>query len=291
MRPANFQETNPQHSDEWLFKVGDLVLGPVTGGQLVEKLYSGDASAATLVTPLGQDAWRTLKDVDGFKLHLAKAEAKLRVEATARQKSAKASRSRNARMAMLGALTVCIAIPAALGARYLAVHNPWKTAEELGPDITVEAPRITLAHRGSQEELAYYPVGTDVHSVKHAGSGAPATSARSTAIPGKRTEADGLELASLDQGSIKGIVATHQKTLYPCLVAASKRSPEMAAKVPIEFVVGNDGHVAKLWVDSPSLREGPLADCLLHELQKWPFKPYEGERATVALSFQIGRRT
>jgi hypothetical protein len=54
-------------------------------------------------------------------------------------------------------------------------------------------------------------------------------------------------------------------------------------------VVGNDGKVVKLWVDHPKYSEGPLSQCLLRELQKWPFKPYPGEQATVSLSFTIGK--
>ncbi len=55
-------------------------------------------------------------------------------------------------------------------------------------------------------------------------------------------------------------------------------------------VVGNDGRVAQLWVDHPQLKKGPLFDCLLGEMKKWPFKPYTGERATVNLAFTIGKK-
>jgi hypothetical protein len=48
--------------------------------------------------------------------------------------------------------------------------------------------------------------------------------------------------------------------------------------------------VSKLWVDNPQFKKGPLYECLFTELQKWPFRAYEGERATVGLSFTIGKR-
>ncbi len=48
--------------------------------------------------------------------------------------------------------------------------------------------------------------------------------------------------------------------------------------------------MSKLWIDNPTYKTGPMADCLLRELQKWPFKSYEGEQATVSLSFTIGKR-
>jgi hypothetical protein len=48
--------------------------------------------------------------------------------------------------------------------------------------------------------------------------------------------------------------------------------------------------VAQLWVDHPQLKKGPLFDCFFTELRKWPFKPYTGERATVGLSFTVGKK-
>jgi len=43
-------------------------------------------------------------------------------------------------------------------------------------------------------------------------------------------------------------------------------------------------------VDNPDFKTGSLPECMLHELQKWPFKAYQGEQATVGLSFTIGKR-
>ena len=63
----------------------------------------------------------------------------------------------------------------------------------------------------------------------------------------------------------------------------------MGRSIVGEFVVGNDGRVTKLWVDHPTYKTGPLADCLLKELQKWPFHPYAGQQAVVGLSFRIGK--
>ena len=63
----------------------------------------------------------------------------------------------------------------------------------------------------------------------------------------------------------------------------------LAERIPIEFVIGNDGQVKKLWVDHPRFADGALQECLMKELQRWPFRPYEGQQATVGLSFTIGK--
>ena len=39
----------------------------------------------------------------------------------------------------------------------------------------------------------------------------------------------------------------------------------------------------------PDFKTGTLPECLLKELQRWPFKPYQGEQATVGLQFKIGK--
>ena len=75
-----------------------------------------------------------------------------------------------------------------------------------------------------------------------------------------------------------------------CLKEEAERRPDFSAKVPIEFTIGNDGKVAQLWVDHPQLKKGALYDCFFTELRKWPFKSYAGERATVGLSFTVGKK-
>ena len=95
--------------------------------------------------------------------------------------------------------------------------------------------------------------------------------------------------AKFDRGSIQTVISQRQRSLYPCFAEEARRSPGLAERIPIEFVIGNDGQVKKLWVDNPRFAEGDLRDCLLKELQRWPFRPYEGQQATVGLSFTIGR--
>jgi hypothetical protein len=120
--------------------------------------------------------------------------------------------------------------------------------------------------------------------------GARVASARSGAASSE--DPDGMQTETkFDQSAINSVVASRQKTLYACFGEEAQRHPGFAGKFPIEFVVGNDGRVSKLWVDHPDYKQGPLPDCLFRELQKWPFKAYRGEQATVGLSFQIRGKT
>ena len=279
-------------SGDWLYKDGDLLLGPVQGGVIVQKLFSGEMDRNSLVSPMGESSFRKIGEVEDFRVALAKAEAHRRVDAAARVEQAKVSRSRNVRLAIVATVAVVVAAGAAVGARYLAVHNPFKTQSDDGfGDITVEPPTIALARsRHSEEELIDYPVGGPGPGKTR--SGRTGTAGRVSG--GKMTDAtadpDGLQVAQFDNDAINSVVASHQRSLFTCFREEAARNPGFAAKIPLEFVIGNNGHVNKLWVDHPNYKSGPMADCLLRELQKWPFKPYEGENATVSLSFNIGKR-
>lgn len=298
----------------WLYRQGDLVLGPVTGHQLVEKLYAGELTALTEVSSTGPSGFRKLQDTEGFALHVAKATVKLQVEAEAR-----ALRSRRTRQRLVaGGFALCVLGGLGLGAwqlaRYAAVYMPGPRADEV--DIQVDAPVITPAHNTLPEERFEYP--GDKHAPDHPTPPkvADSTPEKTTDKPDKpekttdkpekvaslqkperrpvgkvSTDADGLSTeVSYDQASINKVVKTHQSSLFPCFKAEAARRPGFVAKVPLEFTIGNDGHVAQLWIDHPQLKKGELFDCLLGEMKKWPFKAYTGERATVNLAFTIGKK-
>lgn len=299
------------------------MLGPVPGTKLVELLNAGEIDGRTEIAPMGSSAFKRLAEVDFFKVHYAKAEAKRRVDLAAAADRAVASKRRNVKIAVIGGVALTLAVGAAIGAQYLAIHNPWANSDELAAaDISVEAPTITVARAYvDDEELVDYPSGSRPASGRTAPrpssvarpdskpegttpAGAAAASARSSEKPDKpksvastssrpaktTVDDDGLEMAQFDQAAINSVVATKQKSLFPCFVEEAKRTPGLAERIPLEFVIGNDGRVAKLWVDHPRFKTGPLYECLLGELKKWPFKPYEGERATVNLSFNIGKK-
>ncbi|MCY1077723.1 AgmX/PglI C-terminal domain-containing protein [Archangium lansingense] len=301
-----------QLDSHWLYRQGDLVLGPLTGHQLVEKLYTGVLTGKTEVSATGPSGFRKLEELDAFKLHVSKAAAKTRVEAEAR-----ALRSRRMRQGLLAAC-VAVVVLGGLGAgawqiaRYSSVYLPGVDKEL---SIEVSAPVITVAKRSRPEELFEYP-----GEPKQQTSERPPSKPTETTTPDKTdkpeklasltpgskpdrrptggrptgrvsTDPDGMSTeVNYDQAAINRVVKQSQATLHRCFKAEAERRPGFAAKVPLEFTIGNDGRVAQLWVDHPQLKKGPLFDCLLGEMKKWPFKPYTGERATVNLAFTIGKK-
>jgi hypothetical protein len=282
------KEVDAPLGGDWLYRQGGLVLGPVTGQELVRRLYDGALDGQTEVTLVGSHAFRRVSETDALRLALAKAQAKWRVDAMDRRVREQARRLRNVRLTVVAAVAVVGAGAAWAGARYLAVHNPWRK-ESGEPTISVEAPTITLARaRGRDEDLVAYPLD------RASGANRPSRAAKSPAARGAsqppEADADGLATApQFDRTAIMAVVAQKQRALYPCFAEEARRTPGLSARIPVEFTIGNDGHVTKVWVDHAEYQEGPLPDCLLRELQKWPFRPYDGERANVGLSFTIGR--
>ncbi len=291
---------------DWLFKQSELVLGPLTAEQILEKLYSGEIDGNTEVSRPDPLQFKRIAETDFFRIHLAKAEAKLRVDAAERRNLLRAAKRRNARIAAVALLALVVAAGVAVGAYYFAVYNPLRDEDlsAMEMEISIDASSIRVAkRRGSGEELLEYPGRAGVAGgAASAGSKLAARSQKSPpgkagpgngAPVGRMSDAaddpEGLQTAQFDQSSINSVVGANQKSLYPCLIEEARKQPGLTAKVPVEFVIGNDGKVSKVWVDHPSFKEGALADCMLKTLQRWPFKPYEGERATVALSFNVGK--
>jgi len=274
---------------EWLYRKGELVLGPVHGAQLLDKLYAGDINGQTEVALVGEDFER-ITQIDAFRLHLAKAEAKWRVDALERRVRDRARRQRNVRLSILAGVALVVAGAAGAVARYMAVHGTFdKRTEEAA--IAVEPPviRLAKARKQQQDEMLDYPLDKGGRRPAQGGT-RPAGLGTRPGGGGENNDPDDVAIeAKFDRGSIQTVISQRQRTLYPCFAEEARRSPGLAERIPIEFVIGNDGQVKKLWVDHPRFAEGDLRDCLLKELQRWPFRPYEGQQATVGLSFTIGR--
>ncbi len=277
---------------DWLYRQGGLVLGPVSGQELVKRLYAGALDAHTEVGLVGSGDFHPVSETDALRLFLAKAQAKWRVDALDRRVREQARRVRNVRLGGVAAVAAVGAVAAWAGAQYLAVHNPWRK-DSGEPTISVEPPTITLARaRRRDEDLVDYPldkVGGGARPGRTSGPGGTHPGAHAPGQPSE-ADADGLNTApQFDRAAIMAVVAQKQRALYPCFAEEARRAPGLNARIPVEFTIGNDGHVTKVWVDHAQYQEGPLPDCLLRELQKWPFHPYEGERANVGLSFTVGR--
>lgn len=293
----------------WLFKQGDLLLGPVPFAKLVELLFAGEIDESTPVAPFNlEPKFQPLGSVEKFRVHLAKAKAKLRVEVASETMNRERRRGRIFRLAGMGTLSVALLVGGGYLAVYLAVHRPWEKQIQIpDPVITDELPSIKLASARTDDELAYPDAikdpknpGANPKVPRPIGPKTPANPAnpanpKDPANPAsvgtqKMPDNDVGVVQQWDQDGINGVVKAKKVTLHPCLAAEAKRQkPGWETRVPIEFTIGNDGRVTKLWIDNPDYKseDTELFKCMFTELKKWQFPTYNGEQANVSLAFRI----
>lgn len=266
----------------WLYRQGDLILGPAPTKALIEKLFTGEVNRTSEVQVMGSGIFQRIDQVPELMVHLAKAEAKLRIDAqTDAHHTSVRKRTRTIIGAAAGVL-LALGIVVAVAGQYVAVHTGG--ADDEYANISVDTPTIGKARRAADDELV------DYNGPKKNGTlGARITPSRpSNAKPGAMGAADseGLQMGEADQAMINSVIAANKKTLFPCLKAVAKQG--VAIKVPLEFALAETGKVTKVWVDNPDLRDSGLQECVFDALQKWPFKP--GSSGTsVKLSFNVGK--
>lgn len=276
----------------WLFRDGDLILGPVPAQQIIDRLYAGDLLPQSEVQLMGSGRFQKVIEIPEFKLHVAKAEAKKRVDGHEREHHSEQKKKTTRGLAIgVGVLVTLGLIVAAIGS-YLAVHPlNGKSAEELAwGDITIDAPTISKAKRSNSDEFVDYqgsgkkpPSGTAAIARPPSGSKPPT----GTKPPLGNSDPDGMSMGEVDEAGINQVVSKNKASLIPCIKTVAK--PGVFLKIPIEFSIAEAGKVSKVWVDNSDLKGSGLEECLLKELQKWPFKAAHSGNS-VNLSFNVGKK-
>ena len=55
----------------WLYRQGDLILGPVPTNGLIDKLFTGEVNRASEVQVMGTGVFRRIEQVPELMVHLA----------------------------------------------------------------------------------------------------------------------------------------------------------------------------------------------------------------------------
>lgn len=275
----------------WLFRQGDLILGPVPTKALVDKLFTAEVNGLTEVQMMGSGIFRKLREVPELKVHLAKAEAKQRVDAQAEVHAKTRSKRLVTIIGVVTGILMVTGIAVAFLGSYLAVHGSTSSADELAwGDITIDAPTVTRAQRNADDEFVEYTgTGRKPPPRVPTGNTPPTPANPGTPKPKMGTaDSDGMAMGEVDQDAINSVIAKFKPTLIPCIKEVAK--PGMPpTQIPIQFTVNESGKVSKVWVDNPDFKSGPLPECLMRELAKWPFKA-QGTSASVGFAFNIGKK-
>lgn len=297
-------------NDQWLFREGDLILGPVASQQIIDKLFAHELHGHSEIQRMGSGVFQKVVDVPEFKVHVAKAEAKKRVDAHEHEHKTEVKKKQLKMLGIGAASLVVLAIIVGVIGNSLAKRSlTGQSVEELAwGDITIDAPTISKARRRDDDELVDYqgtgkkpPAGTTQTPTTVAtgklpqGNNPPTgttkpptgTNTGTSKPPMGNTDPDGMSMGDVDEAGINSVVAKNKATLIPCIKTVAK--PGVFLKIPIEFSIAEAGKVSKVWVDNPDLKDSGLQECLLKELQKWPFKPAHAGNS-VNLSFNVGKK-
>ncbi len=272
---------------EWTFKQDDMVFGPLPAREVIEKLYQGDIDGETMVSPSDEEgAFSPLRGVPFFAVHVAKAEAKLRVKRDSDAFKTKEALGFRVRTGVVAALILGTLTVAGGGAYYVAVERHHRLQHEIDDiPITGNPPELSGADgNGASDEEVSIPVpGAPPGTTRHVHrSGAAAG-------PAGHPTTDGLAAINFDKNSIIGAEVRQKPQLIPCIKQELSRTPDFRGNIRFTVAVGNDGKVAKLWMEDAQFKEGPLQECFLQKMSGWRFAAYEGERATLSDSFRVGK--
>ncbi len=267
----------------WVFKQGRELYGPVPTEVLEAKLRSGELGPDTLVAR-EQGPFAPIGAVEPFVALAAEMAAEVA------RKRAEEERRKKRGLLLGGALLVFLGMGAATWFLALAREAPLRHRELQA--ITIEAlPMVVRAVEappdGEEDEWELPPAPAAPRRVAASAPPAPAKTAPSAPAAARDPNALAIE-THYDGAAIERVVARNRGRLLGCIRTQAESDATFRGELPLSFVVGNDGRVARLWVDRVGYRSGPLHDCLLAELRKWEFPRFEGQRPAISLRFRVG---
>lgn len=281
---------------DWLFKQGDLLLGPVPARVLVDKLYRGDIDARTPVCRDGGDDFLPIEQVEFFKVHAKKAQVKVKLERDTQEVRIAQGRKRTSRLVAFAGVGLLLLGVGAYGAYYLAVNKPWRTTNEADlVTIQIDPPTISLAGPKDDAVALELPAasastGAATNPGKHPVPAAHHTRAAPTPGAGPQpAEPDGMAGGpTFDASAIKQAADSKMGSLRACVVAEATKHAGEPGRLQFELNVKNDGRVGKVWIDGAYAAPGEFHDCVMKVVSGWNFPRYEGEQANVTLGMSWG---
>ncbi|MCL2011567.1 MAG: hypothetical protein FWG75_02090 [Cystobacterineae bacterium] len=270
-------------SSRWLFRQGELVLGPWDQEQLERKILEGELGEDTEARELEGEVFRPFREIGVFAVALAKAKAKRRIEALSEQQAAVKRKRLFIAAGVVLVLLLLIAVAVFVTGISLAKKKHTVLTDSLAfADFSSNVPSIRRSPKeSSPSTLLSYQSGK-----------APAGRRQAPSEAGSKGSAVWVDDITTDiqwnPEGIRRVLDTNERKLLSCLQGnvkiADGWNPGDLIEIPIEFTIANNGRVNNLWVFHPRYKGQGLESCLLQEMGKWPFAPYNGDQAVVSWS-------
>jgi len=267
-------------SSRWLFRQGELILGPLDQEQLAQRILDGELGEDTEARELEGSFFRPLREIEAFAVALAKAKAKQRVDMLSGKRAAAKRKQLLKTLAAVLSLLALGGAAAYVAGQAWARKKPTMSTDNLAfAGFSSEVPIISRsAKESSGNTLLSYTDSKPSASGRRPEKG----SKGSTWVDDITTD------IQWNPDNIKQVLNSNERRLLNCLQtnvkAAHGWNQGESVVIPIEFTIANNGRVNKLWVSHPRYRGKDLESCLLQEMGKWPFAPYDGDQAVVAWS-------
>ncbi len=92
----------------------------------------------------------------------------------------------------------------------------------------------------------------------------------------------------LDKGILRRIVRAHINEVRHCYNQGLSSDPELAGKVVVGFLIGPQGTVLESTVNSTTLDDTEVGECIATAVSRWRFpKPSDGRKVHVAYPFVL----
>lgn len=90
---------------------------------------------------------------------------------------------------------------------------------------------------------------------------------------------------SLDSGAIASVVKSKISGIKYCYEKELKNNPKLAGKVIVNFTIGETGEVTAYKVESSTINNGEVEQCILRMVRRWKFPPPSGGTVNVSYPF------
>ncbi|MGC8928622.1 MAG: AgmX/PglI C-terminal domain-containing protein [Myxococcota bacterium] len=294
----------------WLYKLNDMLYGPVPSQVIADMINKGILNANSEVA-IEDGEWKKIKDIQQFNQFVIQYEARKRREAIEREER---RQKRLSILVLIIKITSGLLLLSILGMGgyfgYKKFISSRKTANPPVEDDSIEITGVTMdewlekhpplvalgtkkietrAEEQKVEDKKEREVtkrGKNIKERKGSRETEKGTKVAKVDIPEKSLNDPNMP-EQLTDAEIYEMIQKNISKLFICIKEEIQRTPDLRGELLIEFVIKNDGRIADLKIEDPRFQSGPMYDCFLKKLMMWKFRAFYGERKIVKYPFYI----
>ncbi len=269
--------------DEWLYRVGDEMRGPVPFKVVVQKLVAGELNVNTPVAKEGGE-FHPIARVAAFAPHVTEA----------KKQAQKRTLKRIRRLALILALP---ALAALAGGGYIVYQGyqralAAKEAERRAAENVLAERRKREAAAPQMKLAALVSLGSEEDVKIHQNPAGKKPSGHSRTRSHTESEPDTMvQQCQLSQAQILGTLRKHLGKINVCVEDEKSRDTQglLPPSLSLEFVVQTSGKVTEFAINDRHYRKGPLNNCMIKAFKTISFPSSTGANCPVTIPIKIGK--